>query len=90
MPTSKSAKKRLRQNAKKRDVNQAAKSKISTLKKKVLAAAGADDGDELKVAMKECFSALDKAAGKNIFHKRKVARDKSRLSAAAKRVKAGS
>ena len=79
MPTNKSTKKRLRQNAKKREINKGVKSEIKTLKKKVLSATASGGGEGLEKAMKECFSALDKAAGKNILHKRKVARDKSRL-----------
>ena len=90
MPTSKSTKKRLRQSEKKRRVNQGAKAKIKTLKKKVIAAAESGDSQELDRAMKKCFSALDRAANKNMLHKRKVARDKARLSAAVKASATGS
>ena len=85
MPATKSAKKRLRQNKKREVINQSVKSRIKTLKKKVVAAAeGGDQGSTDRV-MKECFSTLDKAAKKGIHNKRKVAREKSRLCAAVRR-----
>lgn len=85
MPTSNSAKKRVRQNEKKRVVNQGTKSRIKTLKKNVIAAAEAGDAETVDRTMKDCFSALDKAARNRIYKKKKVARDKSRLCAAVKR-----
>jgi small subunit ribosomal protein S20 len=85
MPTTSSAKKRLRQNERRRQRNQAEKSRIKTLKKKVLAAIDSGDSATAQKALRECFSALDRAAKKNVFHKKKAARDKSRLAAAARR-----
>ncbi len=85
MPTTSSAKKRLRQNKRREAINQSVKSRIKTLKKKVVAAAESGDKDSVDSTMKECFSALDKAAKKNIHNKRKVAREKSRLCAAVRR-----
>lgn len=89
MPTTLSAKKRLRQAEKRRQRNQATKSRIKTLKKKVAAAIDSGDKAAADRALRECFSALDKAAHKKVVHKNKAARDKSRLSAAARR-KSGS
>ena len=85
MPTTESAKKRLRQNKRREAANQSVKSRIKTLKKKVVAAAGSSDEGSVDRAMKECFSALDKAAKKGVHSKRKVAREKSRLCAAVRR-----
>ena len=85
MSTTKSAKKRLRQNKKREVVNQSVKSRIRTLKKKVVAAAESGDKDSADRAMKECFSTLDKAAKKGVHNKRKVAREKTRLCAAVRR-----
>ncbi len=85
MPTTKSAKKRLRQNKKREAANRSVKSRIKTLKKKAVAAAGSGDEGSVDRAMKECFSTLDKAAKKCIHNKRKVAREKARLCAAVRR-----
>ncbi len=85
MPTTESAKKRLRQNKRREAANQCVKSRIKTLKKKVIAAAGSGDEGSVGRARKECFSALDKAAKKGVHNKRKVAREKSRLCAAVRR-----
>ena len=85
MPTTRSARKRLRQNERRRRRNQAATSHIKTLKKKVSSAIESGNQDEAKQLMRDCVSAMDKAARKNVLHKRKVARDKSRLCAAARR-----
>jgi small subunit ribosomal protein S20 len=85
MPTTRSAKKRLRQNERRRQRNQATKSRIKTLKKKVRSAIESGDQAKTDSTMRECFSALDKATKKNVLHKRKASRDKSRLSRAARR-----
>lgn len=87
MPTTESAKKRLRQNKKREAAGRSVKSRIKTLKKKAIAAAEAGVEDSVDRAMKECFSALDKAAKKGVHNKRKVAREKSRLCAAVRRIR---
>ncbi|HEX8462988.1 MAG TPA: 30S ribosomal protein S20 [Abditibacterium sp.] len=69
MPNLPSAKKRLRQDEKKRLRNQAAKTRIKTEVKKALAGA-----DNLAV------SVIDRAAAKGIIHKNAAARKKSRLA----------
>ena len=75
MPNLRSAKKRLRQNEKKRVRNMAVKTRIKTETKKALA--GGDAGT--------AFSAIDRAASKGVIHRNAAARRKSRL---AKRVAA--
>lgn len=69
MPNLSSAKKRLRQDEKKRQRNQAAKTRIKTEVKKALA------GDE-----NLAFSVIDRAASKGILHRNAAARKKSRLA----------
>ena len=85
MPTTKSAKKRLRQNKVREAANQSVMSRIKTLKKKVVATAESGDQDSIDRATKEYFSSLDRAAKKGVYNKRKVAREKSRLCAAVRR-----
>ena len=70
MPRLASAKKRLRQNEKKRLRNTAAKTRIKTETKKALAGGDA----------KSAFSVIDRAAAKGIIHKNAAARRKSRLA----------
>jgi small subunit ribosomal protein S20 len=74
MPNLASAKKRLRQSAKRQLRNQVAKTRIKTETKKVLAGEG---------TLASAISQIDRAAAKGILHKNAAARKKSRL---AKRV----
>lgn len=80
MANIKSAVKRIKVNEKKRAINKSVKSSLATEIKKFRSAV--DDG-ELKHAeelLKEVFSAIDSAAGDNVIHKNKAAREKARLS----------
>lgn len=70
MPNIRSAKKRLRQNEKKRLRNMAIKTRIKTETKKALAG-----GDGVSA-----FGAIDRAAAKGVIHKNAAARRKSRLA----------
>jgi len=70
MPNLASAKKRLRQDAKKALRNKVAKTRVKTEIKKAL------DGGDGKTA----FGAIDRAAAKGIIHKNAAARKKSRLA----------
>ena len=69
MPNLPSAKKRLRQNAKRQLRNQIAKTRIKTEVKKAIA------GDT-----NTAVSVIDRAAAKGIIHKNAAARKKSRLA----------
>ncbi|RYX85621.1 30S ribosomal protein S20 [bacterium] len=69
MPNLASAKKRLRQNAKRQLRNQIAKTRIKTEVKKAIAG-------EINLAV----SVIDRAASKGIIHKNAAARKKSRLA----------
>lgn len=76
MANIKSQIKRNRQNEKARVRNKAIRSKLSTLEKAALTAAGTEtEADTTKAAIK----GIDRAATKKIIHKNAAARRKSRL-----------
>ena len=89
MPSSLSAKKRLRQNDRLRLRNRATKRTLRSHLKRVHSAIAEGDyakGDaEFRVAVKK----LDQAAAKSIIHRNAAARTKSRLSAKLKAAKTG-
>jgi small subunit ribosomal protein S20 len=81
MPHLKSAKKRLRQNEKRRLRNRAIKSAIKTQIKKLQAAAKADTPvEELRKEYNLAAMKLDKAAAKRVVHPNLAARKKSQLA----------
>ena len=80
MANHKSAEKRIRQNAKRNEINRANRSKLRTqIKKLRTAVAGADKtaGTEL---LNPTVSMIDKAVNKGIIHRNTAARYKSRLT----------
>ncbi len=84
MANTKSAEKRVRQIAKRTERNRAAKSRIKTLQKKAVAAAGEGNSEEALKTFREFTKAVDKAAKNNIFQKNKAANLKSRTNKAIK------
>ncbi len=78
------AKKRARQNAKRRMHNMALRSQYRTAVKTVRKAVLAGDKAAAQAVFQEAMSIIDSIADKNIVHKNKAARHKSRLSAAIK------
>lgn len=76
MPTHESAKKRLRQNEKKRQHNKQYKSRVRTMVEKVR---DAEDKEEAEELLRQAKSLLDRLASKGIIHKNKSARYKSDL-----------
>jgi small subunit ribosomal protein S20 len=80
MPTTKSAKKRLRQSLERRTKNRATKSAVKTQIRKVRKAVEAGDialaENELRLAAKK----LDRAGAKRVIHPNAAARTKSRLA----------
>lgn len=84
MPNIKSAKKRVQLTEKSRQRNVAARSKMRTLMKKVLAAVAAKDKEAAVAAFKNVEPVLDRAACKGLIHKNKAARHKSALAAKIK------
>lgn len=79
MPKSRSAKKRLRQNEKSRIRNKAVRSYTRTVIKKSLTAFESGEGTDK--ALRDAYSALDKAAKKGVIHRRQADRKKARLAA---------
>lgn len=87
MPTSISAKKRLRQNDVRRARNKMLKSNVRGQIRKVLEAIQAGDAETIEKEFRLVVKKLDQAAAKNVFHANKAARTKSRLSRAIKAAK---
>ncbi|HEY4312088.1 MAG TPA: 30S ribosomal protein S20 [Pirellulales bacterium] len=87
MPTSNSAKKRLRQNIVRRGRNRAARSVLKNEVRKVRDAVIAADTDAANVALRGAARSLDKATARGVIHRNAAARLKSRLSAAVKNSK---
>jgi small subunit ribosomal protein S20 len=80
MPHTKSAKKRLRQNDKRRLRNRATKKAIKTQVKRVLAASEKGDVELLRKEFNLAAQKLDKAAARRIVHPNLAARKKSQLA----------
>lgn len=76
MPQNKSAKKRLRQNEKKRARNRAQKRKVRTLVQKLK---NTDDSTEAAELLPDVKRGLDRLASKGLIHKNKAANKKSKL-----------
>ena len=85
MAQHKSAKKRIRRNARRADINRSRLSSIRTAVKAVETAIAAGDKAAAQAAYKKAMPALARGGSKGVLHKRTVARKLSRLS---KRVKA--
>ncbi|MFQ5570935.1 MAG: 30S ribosomal protein S20 [Rhodothermales bacterium] len=76
MPQHKSAAKRVRQSAKRRDYNRYHRSRMRTLIKKLRLS---EDPTEAQTLLREVKSSLDRLASKRIIHKNKAANYKSEL-----------
>ena len=80
MAHSLSAKKRVRQNAKRRLINRSRKSMVKTQIKHLESALNAGQTDKAKDELKVLTRKLDKLATTSTFHKNTVARIKSRMT----------
>lgn len=80
MAHSLSAKKRIRQNAKKRTMNRARKSQVKTQIKRFETALDQGDAAAASEQFQLVVKKLDKVAGTSTMHKRTAARKKSRLA----------
>lgn len=80
MPNTSSAKKALRQNAKRRLLNRSQRSSLRSVLKRVQTAIEAADQQGAHNAFRDAVKRLDQAAGKHLIHKNTAARTKSRLS----------
>jgi small subunit ribosomal protein S20 len=76
MPRHESAKKRMRQNEKRRKHNKSLKSRVRTKVKKLRSL---DDKDEAEELLNDVKGELDRLAAKGIIHKNKAANRKSKL-----------
>ena len=79
MPNIKSAKKRMRSNAKKADVNTIIDSSMRTAIKKFEKEVKAGNKEEASNNLNIAFQRIDKAMTSGLVHKNKAARQKSRL-----------
>ncbi len=86
MPNTASAKKRLRQNEKRRIHNRAGKSNMRSQIRKVREAVEAGDSERAQAEYKMAQKKIDRAASKNLIHRNAAARTKSRLVALLKSV----
>ncbi len=84
MANIKSSEKRARQAVKRRAHNMAARSRLRSSIKKVLAAVGAGDKTEAAAALKAAQPVIDTMVTKGIIHRNKAARHKRELNARVK------
>jgi len=79
MPIIKSAKKRMRQDQKRREQNRAIQRRIKTVSGKLSQLINQKKTEEAKKKLPEVIALMDKAASKGIWHKNKAAREKSKF-----------
>ena len=80
MPNHKSAKKRVRQTARKNEVNRNNRSRLRTAIKKLRGSIGAREAQASQELLPQTVSMIDKMVHKGIIHRNAAARHKSRLS----------
>lgn len=80
MANHKSAEKRIRQNAKRNEINRSNRSKLRTSIKKLRTAVAGSDKAASTELLYPTVSLIDKAVNKGIIHKNTAARYKSRLT----------
>ena len=88
MAHSLSAKKRVRQNAKRRTLNRARKSMVKTQTKRFLSAVDEGKVDAAQQEFKALTKRLDKVAATSTMHKNTAARIKSRMARRLNRLQA--
>lgn len=87
MPNTRSASKRLRQNAVRQERNKSIKSAMKTQVKSVLSAISEGDLEKAETEYRLASKKLDRAGAKGIIHANTASRKKSRLSAAIRKAK---
>ncbi|HEY6334838.1 MAG TPA: 30S ribosomal protein S20 [Alphaproteobacteria bacterium] len=80
----KSAKKRIRRNERRQDINRARTSRLRTFVRKTEAAIASGDKSAAQAAYREMQPELHSAVTKGIIHRNTIARSLSRLSARIK------
>ena len=86
MPTSLSAKKRIRQASKRRLRNRSVMSNLRTHIKKCEKAIAEKNVEGARVSFREMESKLDRAASKGIIHRNAASRKKARIAARLKKL----
>ncbi|TNE79873.1 MAG: 30S ribosomal protein S20 [Gammaproteobacteria bacterium] len=89
MANSPQARKRAKQNEKRRQHNASLRSMVRTYIKKTYAAIASGEVEAAKAAYIAAVPVIDRMADKGIIHKNKAARHKSRLNAQVKALAAG-
>ncbi|MEM1020199.1 MAG: 30S ribosomal protein S20 [Pseudomonadota bacterium] len=84
------ARKRIRRNNRRTDINTARRSRLRTFIRKVETAIAAGDSSAAQSALKDMQPELSRAAAKGIVHKNTAARKLSRLNARVKAISAAS
>jgi small subunit ribosomal protein S20 len=80
MPNHKSAEKRVRQTAKRKEVNTRNRSKLRTQIKKLRSALASGDKKQSQELLQPTISLIDKSVNKGVLHRNTAARYKSRLT----------
>jgi small subunit ribosomal protein S20 len=80
MPNTKSAERRMRNNARRHLHHQGVKSRLKTLEKNYLSLVSAGKKDEASAALRVVTAAFDKAAKNGVLHSNNASRKKSRLT----------
>jgi small subunit ribosomal protein S20 len=80
MANHKSAEKRIRQNARRKEINRSNRSKLRTQIKKLRAAIAGSDKTASGELLNPTVSVIDKAVNKGLIHRNTAARYKSRLT----------
>ncbi len=80
MPSSKSGKKTLRQELKRREYNRKKKSEIKNLKKQIVSLSKEEKTKEAIILLPKYYKAVDKAVKVGIIKKNTAARKKSRIT----------
>lgn len=88
MPNHKSAEKRVRQTARKNEVNRKNRSRLRTSIKKLRGAIGENNAANSQELLPQTVSMIDKMVGKGIIHRNTAARYKARLTKHVTRVAA--
>ncbi len=80
MPNTKSAERRMRNSARKKQHNRSIKSRLHSMERSYLALLGAGKKEDAGKALRSLSSAFDKAAKTGIVHRSTADRKKSRLA----------
>ncbi|GBC82089.1 30S ribosomal protein S20 [bacterium HR10] len=86
MPRTKSAKKQLRKNLKRREINRRNLSRLRTYIKKLRRAIEAGDAQLARELLPQTVSIIDKSIQKGVIHRNAAARYKSRLTTLVNRL----